>query len=120
MAGTGRGGYRTRRGPDVAGTGRGGDRTWQGPDAPVDVSGLSGKKVVYISVSNGIPVLKYWSEKVQQIVSSVAGVQLTVVDAKGSVDEGNKGFQQAIAEKADAVVLLAFSTKLYVSSFPNP
>ena len=87
--------------------------TWQGPDATVDVSGLSGKKVVYISVSNGIPVLKYWSEKVQEIVSSVAGVQLTVVDAKGSVDEGNKGFQQAIAEKADAVVLLAFSTKLF-------
>lgn len=87
--------------------------TWQGPDATVDVSGLSGKKVVYISVSNGIPVLKYWSDKVKEIVKSVGGVDLSIVDAKGSVDEANKGFQQAIAEKADAVVLVAFSTKLF-------
>ncbi|MHA3703950.1 sugar ABC transporter substrate-binding protein [Jatrophihabitans sp. YIM 134969] len=87
--------------------------TWQGPDATVDVSGLQGKKVVYISVSNGIPVLKYWSETVKQLVKSVAGIDLTIVDAKGSVDEANKGFQQAIAEKADAVVLVAFSTSLF-------
>jgi ABC-type sugar transport system substrate-binding protein len=87
--------------------------TWQGPDAPVNVSKLSGKHVVYISVSNAIPVLKYWSVTVQKILKDVAGVNLDIVDAKGSVDEANKGFQQAIAQKADAVVLLAFSTKLF-------
>jgi ribose transport system substrate-binding protein len=89
--------------------------TWQGPTEPVNVSKLSGKNVVYISVSNGIPVLKYWSDKVKAIAKSVAGVNLDIVDAKGSVDEANKGFQQAIAQKADAVVLLAFSTKLFAA-----
>jgi ABC-type sugar transport system substrate-binding protein len=88
---------------------------WQGPDAPVDISGLSGKKVTYISVSNSIPVLKYWSEEVTDLVKDNAGVELDVVDAKGSVDEANKGFQQAIASGADAIVLVAFSTDLFAS-----
>ena len=35
---------------------------WLGPDAPVPVSGLEGKRVTYISASNSIPVLKYWSD----------------------------------------------------------
>lgn len=89
--------------------------TWQGPDEPVDVAGLEGKRVTYISVSNSIPVLKYWSDTVREVVSDVAGIQLDVVDAKGSVDEANKGFQQAIASKSDAVVLVAFSTELFQS-----
>jgi ribose transport system substrate-binding protein len=89
--------------------------TWQGPEAPVTISGLTGKRVVYISVSNSIPVLKYWSDAVTRLVRDNAGVQLDVVDAKGSVDEANKGFQQAIASKADALVLLAFSTELFKS-----
>lgn len=87
--------------------------TWQGPNDPVKVSGLSGKRVVYISVSNSIPVLKYWSDTLASLVKDVAGIQLDVVDAKGSVDEANKGFQQAIATNADAVVLQAFSTDLF-------
>lgn len=87
--------------------------TWQGPDAPVDLAGLEGKKVVYISVSNAIPVLKYWSDALKSLVGSEAGVELSVVDAKGSVEEANKGFQQAIASKADAVVIVAFSTELF-------
>jgi ribose transport system substrate-binding protein len=89
--------------------------TWQGPNDPVKISGLAGKKIVYISVSNSIPVLKYWSDTLTTLVKNVAGIKLDVVDAKGSVDEANKGFQQAIATKADAVVLMAFSTDLFKS-----
>lgn len=89
--------------------------TWQGPEEPVDISGLKGKRVTYISVSNSIPVLKYWSDTVSKVVSDVAGITLDVVDAKGSVDEANKGFRQAIASKSDAVVLVAFPTDLFQS-----
>lgn len=89
--------------------------TWQGPEEPVDISGLEGKRVTYISVSNGIPVLKYWSDTLTTLTKDTAGITLDVVDAKGSVDEANKGFQQAIASKADAVVLVAFSTDLFKS-----
>jgi ABC-type sugar transport system substrate-binding protein len=87
--------------------------TWQGPEEPVTISGLSGKRVVYISVSNAIPVLKYWSDTLSTLVRDNAGITLDVVDAKGSVDEANKGFQQAIAAHADAVVLQALSTDLF-------
>lgn len=89
--------------------------TWQGPNDPVKVSDLSGKRVVYISVSNSIPVLKYWSDTLAGVVKNVAGIQFDVVDAKGSVDEANKGFQQAIATKADVVVLQAFSADLFTA-----
>src|SRR5689334_4629410 len=87
--------------------------TWQGPDAPVNVGSLAGKKVTYISVSNSIPVLKYWSDAVTRLLKQYGGVQLNVVDAKGSVDEANKGFDQAIAQKADAIVFLALPPQLF-------
>jgi ABC-type sugar transport system substrate-binding protein len=86
---------------------------WQGPDQPVDIGGLAGKKVTYISVSNSIPVLKYWSDAVTRLLKQYGGVQLNVVDAKGSVDEANKGFDQAIAQKADAIVFLALPPALF-------
>jgi ABC-type sugar transport system substrate-binding protein len=87
--------------------------TWQGPDQPVNVGSLAGKKVTYISVSNSIPVLKYWSDEVTKLLKQYGGVQLNVVDAKGSVDEANKGFEQAIAQKADAIVFLALPPSLF-------
>jgi ribose transport system substrate-binding protein len=87
--------------------------TWQGPDAPVTVSGLEGKRVVYINISSGIPVLKYWSDTVTELALQYGGVQVEVIDAKGSVDEANKGFQQAIATGADVVLLQAFYVDLF-------
>ena len=87
--------------------------TWQGPDATVNIGSLSGKKVTYISVSNSIPVLKYWSDKITGLLKQYGNVTLNVVDAKGSVDEANKGFEQAIAQKADAIVFLALPPQLF-------
>lgn len=87
--------------------------TWQGPDQSVNIASVSGKKVTYISVSNSIPVLKYWSDKVTALLKQYGNVQLTVIDAKGSVDEANKGFDQAIAQKADAIVFLALPPSLF-------
>lgn len=86
---------------------------WQGPDEPVDISGLAGKKVTYISVSNSIPVLKYWSDALTRLLRDRGGVRLNVLDAKGSVDEANKGFDQAIAQKADAIVFQALPPSLF-------
>lgn len=87
--------------------------TWQGPTATVSTAGLSGKRVVYINVSSGIPVLKYWSDTVTDLALANAGVKIEVVDAKGSVDEANKGFAMAMATKADAVVLQALLPSLF-------
>jgi ABC-type sugar transport system substrate-binding protein len=86
---------------------------WQGPEQPVKIGGLSGKKVTYISVSNSIPVLKYWSDSLTRLLREHGGVQLNVIDAKGSVDEANKGFDQAIAHKADAVMFQALPPSLF-------
>lgn len=82
--------------------------TWQGPDAPVDISGLEGQRVVYISFSDAIPVLNYWSTTVKQLANDYAGVQVDVVDGKFSVDEANKAIQQAIETGADAIFLQAW------------
>lgn len=89
--------------------------TWQGPDAPVAVGGLKGKRVVYISVNDAIPVLKYWSGRLTGLLSQYGGVSMEVVDAKGSVDAANKGFQQAIATKADAIVIQALPASLFAA-----
>jgi ribose transport system substrate-binding protein len=82
--------------------------TWQGPEAPVDISGLSGKRVVYISFADTIPVLNYWSTTVKQLANDYAGVQVEVIDGAFSVDNANKAFQQAIETGADAVFLQAW------------
>jgi ABC-type sugar transport system substrate-binding protein len=93
---------------------------WKGPSATVSLKGLAGKRVVYINVSSGIPVLKYWSDHVTTLALKYGGVKVEVVDAKGSVDEANKGFAMAIATKADAVVLQAFSTSLFTGNTGVP
>lgn len=92
---------------------------WKGPSATVSVKGLAGKRVVYINVSSGIPVLKYWSDHVTALALKYGGVKVEVVDAKGSVDEANKGFAMAIATKADAVLLQAFSTSLFTKQIAD-
>jgi len=89
--------------------------SWQGPTDPVSVAGLEGKKVVYISVDDGIPVLNYWSTVLTGLLDEVAGVQMEIIDAKGSVDEANRGFQQAIATNADIVFLQAFYTDIFAN-----
>lgn len=92
---------------------------WKGPSATVSLKGLAGKRVVYINVSSGIPVLKYWSDHVTALALKYGGVKVEVVDAKGSVDEANKGFAMAIATKADAVLLQAFSTSLFTKQIAD-
>jgi ribose transport system substrate-binding protein len=91
------------------------EASWQGPTETVSVSGLEGKRVVYISVDDGIPVLNYWSTLLTQILDETAGVEMEIIDAKGSVDEANRGFQQAIATNADIVMLQAFYTDIFAN-----
>ena len=88
---------------------------WQGPEEAVSVDGLSGKRVVYISVNDGIPVLAFWSNRLTELLKQYGDIQMEVVDAKGSVDTANKGFQQAIASKADAVVIQALPASLFAA-----
>ena len=87
--------------------------TWQGPSDSVSVDGLKGKKVVYISFLEAIPVLKYWSTTVTAVALENAGVIVEVVDGKASIDEANKAFQRAIAQKADAVFLQAWDANVF-------
>lgn len=86
---------------------------WRGPDEPVDISGLAGQRVVYISVNDAIPVLNFWSTRLKELLAEHGDVDMQVVDAKGSVDAANQGFQQAIATRADAVVIQALPASLF-------
>lgn len=89
--------------------------SWQGPSEPVSVSGLEGKRVIYISIDDGIPVLNYWSTVLTAVLDETAGVEMEIIDAKGSVDEANRGFQQAIATNADIIMLQAFYTDIFAN-----
>ena len=88
---------------------------WQGPDAPVSIGKLKGKKIVYISVNDAIPVLHFWSSRLTALLQQYGGITMDVVDAKGSVDTANKGFQQAFAQKADAVIVQALPASLFAA-----
>ena len=92
---------------------------WKGPSATVNLKGLAGKRVVYINISSGIPVLKYWSDHVTDLALKYGGVKVEVVDAKGSVDEANKGIAMAIATKANVVLLQAFATSLFTKQIAD-
>lgn len=79
---------------------------WKGPDATFDASALKGKTVWAISVGNAIPVVQYYVDNLGKALDA-AGATLRVFDGKLSLDEFLRGTSQAVAQKADAIVLIA-------------
>jgi len=86
--------------------------TWQGPDATVDVAPSKGKSVYYISFADAIPVLKFWSTTVGQLLEK-QGMKYTLFDSKGQVAEAKRGFEQAIAAKPDVIITQALPVDLF-------
>ena len=88
---------------------------WHGPTAPLHYGHLAGDKVVYISVADSIPVLHYWSHTTQALLKSIAGIQMTIVDANGNIANAQAGFTQAIATGAKIIVLQALPASLFTA-----
>lgn len=84
------------------------------PTAPLDGSAMAGKKLWVISILSN-----QWTQGVSVGLEDAAadlGVDLTVFDGQGQVDRWNTGIQQAVAQGADGIALLAVDPKLVSQS----
>jgi ribose transport system substrate-binding protein len=79
---------------------------WNGPSTPVDVSSLKGKDVWVVTVGNSIPIVAYYLENLEAAFGE-AGIHMTVFDGKLQTAEFLRGTSEAVAQKADAILLVA-------------
>jgi ribose transport system substrate-binding protein len=78
--------------------------TFTPPNEAFDVSGLAGRRIAIVAVNQTTPALVYVAEGVQQAAEAV-GMTTTLFDAKNTPSLMTAGVQQAIAARADAIVL---------------
>jgi ABC-type sugar transport system substrate-binding protein len=87
-----------------------GDAALSAPTEPLDGAAMAGKNIWVISI-----LTNQWTQGVSVGLNDAAdnlGIDLTIYDGQGSVDRWNTGMAQAIASKADGIVLLAVDPKL--------
>ena len=82
------------------------EATWQGPFDSVDVSGLAGKTIWYINLDQAIPHLNSIGKALSEAAGE-AGVEVVEFDGKSNVAEWQRGFELAVAQKADVIIPLA-------------
>jgi ribose transport system substrate-binding protein len=74
------------------------------PGPAFDASPAKGKKVFFLSVLLTVPAQQYeWQGT--QAAAEAAGLTAVSYDAKGTTDGAVQGIQQAIAQKADALII---------------
>jgi ribose transport system substrate-binding protein len=73
------------------------------PTATLDGSKMAGKNIWVISILSN-----QWTQDVNSGLKKAAkdlGIDLTIFDGQGQVDKWNQGIQQAIADKADGIIM---------------
>ncbi|WP_368497769.1 sugar ABC transporter substrate-binding protein [Herbiconiux sp. A18JL235] len=75
------------------------------PDAPLDLSALAGKSIWYITNSQN-QFSTEMSTGVEE-AGKAAGVDITVFDGQNSTSRYSEGINQAIAQGADGIILMA-------------
>jgi ribose transport system substrate-binding protein len=76
-----------------------------------DASAARGKSVWFVPISLEVPVEQTWLAALEEALGTV-GVNVTAFDGKAEVSEMNRGIDQAIAAKADAIVIGAGPVQL--------
>lgn len=84
---------------------------WEPPGPAIDVASLKGKDVWYVDYDLSIPFEQLLHQGLKEGLSA-AGVNLTTVDGKSQVTEFNRGIENAVAQKADAILLGGFPIDL--------
>ena len=74
------------------------------PKESVDASQAQGKKVWFIAAGMQFPLVKTLAEEFEE-AAEVAGLDGTVFDGKASVPTWVEGVKQAVAQKADVIIL---------------
>lgn len=88
------------------------------PGPPIDVTKVSGKQVLVLSVDQRIPVLAEVAQHVRE-AGEVAGVNVSIFDAKADPARMQQGVMQATRE-ADAMILLGIPIALVEQTLPDP
>lgn len=75
------------------------------PPGPLDLAALKGKTVWFIPISFN-QFASDWEAGLKE-AADVAGVTLVTFDTKGSIATANEAVSQAVAQKADGIIILA-------------
>ena len=84
------------------------------PAEKIDAAAVKGKKVVMVELDLSIPIIKYWSDKISEGLKAY-GVSVTSIDGKSNPAEWGKAVEQAIALKANAIVLNGAPQSLFAA-----
>ena len=82
------------------------------PGPAFDAKGVAGKTLWYISFSEQSPVMSMWSGTMKRLVESY-GAEVNIVDGKFQFSEFGRNIEQAIANKADAILLMGIPPQAF-------
>jgi ribose transport system substrate-binding protein len=77
-----------------------------------DANKVAGKNLWYISFSEQSPVMATWSGTMQRLVQSYGG-KVNIVDGKSNFSEFGRLIEQAVANRADAIVLMGIPPQAF-------
>jgi ABC-type sugar transport system substrate-binding protein len=77
-----------------------------------DANKVAGKTLWYISFSEQSPVMATWSGTMQRLVQSYGG-KVNIVDGKSNFSEFGRLIEQAVANRADAIVLMGIPPEAF-------
>lgn len=82
------------------------------PGPAFDANKAAGKTLWYISFSEQSPVMAMWSGTMKRLVESY-GAKVNIVDGKFQFSEFGRNIEQAIANKADAILLMGIPPQAF-------
>lgn len=74
------------------------------PGPAVDAAAAKGKKIFYLAVTMNVPIVQTWWAGIQD-AARAAGVEATSFDGKGQPSEYVRGFEMAMAQKYDVILV---------------
>ncbi len=82
------------------------------PGPAFDAKLAAGKALWYISFSEQSPVMATWSGTMKRLVESY-GAKVNIVDGKAQFSEFGRNIEQAVANKADAILLMGIPPQAF-------
>ena len=82
------------------------------PGPAFDANKAVGKTLWYISFSEQSPVMATWSGTMKRVVESY-GAKVNIVDGKSQFSEFGRNIEQAVANKADAILLMGIPPQAF-------
>lgn len=82
------------------------------PGPAFDANKAAGKTLWYISFSEQSPVMAMWSGTMKRLVEGY-GAEVNIVDGKFQFSEFGRNIEQAIANKADAILLMGIPPQAF-------